>query len=146
MRSPKNKLIKVGTYQLGYRWVDVFLDPKYSGGSFDFMPGWGPNDPKVHSEMIVGCDHAAWKSWGVLAHEAMEAVMSDMGLRFNATVRICPNSSDNYTFIFDHAHFTEVAARVGAFISEAGAEFSRAVEKLREEVKKPKPTKRKKAK
>lgn len=77
-------------------------------------------------------------------HETMEAVMADLELRYKVAGRLCPNSSDNYMFMFDHSDFTEIAARVGAFVSEAGAEFSKAVERLKET--KPKPTKRKKAK
>jgi hypothetical protein len=129
----KSTRIKVGTYQLGYRWVDLFIERDSESGNFTWFPDnpSGPKNPKSHAEIVVGVDGTEWAAWVVLVHEACEAIMSDMGLRFRPSNRYVERSSDLYTFHFDHNQFTEVAARLGALISDCRSDFVKSVKKIK---------------
>jgi len=123
-RATQPRTIKVGTYQLGYRWVDLLLVPG-SGAHFDTMP-----DGRGHSKITVGMDYyAADKPWGALIHEVMEFSLSDLRGRFVYNDVFDDRTTDCVVFHFDHNQLNEVAARVGFFAHKCHDDFFRAFRK-----------------
>lgn len=119
---------KIGTYQLGYRWVDVFADPEKFDGSFFMHPG----ENKDHSEIRVGCAGQLDEPYAVLVHEVIEAACVDVGVRFIPSSVYVKSASDVYRFFFDHNQFTEIAARVSWFLWQCNTDFRAALDLIRE--------------
>lgn len=123
---------KIGTYQLGYRWVDLFADPEEMGGNFFFMP----DDTYSHSRIRVGFRYECIDDcWCVLFHEAMEAIITEMECRYKPTSCYISGASDIYRFYFDHNQFTEIAARLAMFIKACIKDFEAAFDLIQEEKK-----------
>lgn len=124
---------KIGTYQLGYRWVDLFADPKETGGSFYLMP----DDTPSHARIRIGFDYREIDHpWCNLFHEVMEFVIAGIGCRCKPTGHYIEGCSDIYTFHFNHNEFTEIAAQVGMFIKNCKADFEAAWDLVQEADKK----------
>lgn len=118
MKKP-TKPFKVGTYQLGFQWVDLWVDPSGdSEGSFDFL-----TDEKRNGRLTVGIANKDYgDALGTLLHEAIEVMADDMQVRFRHS-NSYTQSSDMYTFIMDHSQFTELCARAGSFVRQCQVDF-----------------------
>lgn len=114
---------KLGTYRLGYRLVDVFTDPRSYSGSFDMLPG-----KNRHGRLLVGLAGTLEDAWSVLTHEAIEALLTDMALRFVPAPQFSA-SADGYVFHFDHKALSELAPRLGIFQCRAAGDLRRAWER-----------------
>jgi len=100
----------VGKYQLGYMMVDVWAMSGEGGGRFNLCC-----DDK-HPFMYVSLGYPAYcDAHAVLCHEAMEAVLTDMGLSYKPLCFV-ENASDVRHFMFNHNQFSEVASRVSYFL------------------------------
>ena len=120
---------KIGTYQLGWRWVDVYAEPGHTGGWFYFMPDGGQS----HTRIRVGFDYSDIDdSFCILVHEAMEALIDDAGCRMRPTSNFCRNASDLYRFAFDHNQMTDIAAKLGCFLWSIRKDFEAAFELVQE--------------
>lgn len=104
---------KLGTYEIGYECVDVFVDSTSSCGSFNFLP-----DPKLSKPSImIGLDSGSWKgTMNILLHEAFEFVLARHQLRFTSCSKMSQDTSD-YTFIFNHPQFSSVCSHVADFVA-----------------------------
>lgn len=112
----------IGSYQLGWRNLDLIADPKECGGSFFFVP-----DKAALSRIRVGFDYPEiGQAWAVLYHEALELLMADAGLRYRQSGSYVPNASDAYLFHFDHNQFSEIAAKLAYFSLDAFPDFKAA--------------------
>jgi hypothetical protein len=125
MKTKVKKRIHVGTYQLGFQWVDLWMDPKLSGGEFVSMP----DGSKDRAKITVGVEGALWASWGILVHEVSEHILCELHVRFRPTNHYVNSASDLYHFAFNHNQFTELCARLGSFLCECRADFERAWKK-----------------
>lgn len=122
---------KIGTYQLGYRWVDLYYDPETTGGNFTWVP-----KGKSHSEMVIGFNYGySDKPYGTLFHEALEAAAADVNGRFNRE-GFDGDASDVVVFMFDHNQHSEISARVSYFIKQCHEDFFKAWKAHRHSLKK----------
>lgn len=120
---------KVGIYQLGYVWTEVWLNPLECGGDFHCMPGncRDPQKPKQPARLTIGtADRQLWCCWGVLVHEALENLLCDLGVRFRASAAYSASASDTFVFHFNHNQFSEASLRLGSFLCEVRADFEKA--------------------
>lgn len=121
----------IGTYQLGWRYVDVIACPDETGGSFCWMP-----DGNERSRIRVGFNYSAGEIetvFAILVHEALEALIEDQNCRFRPTSTFVRCASDVYVFHFDHNQFTDIAAKLGVFLWEIREDFKAAFELVHEE-------------
>ena len=127
---PKTKF-KIGTYQLGYRWVDVYADPgEGRGAHFETMP-----DGMGHARITVGMNYSSsCKPWGNLTHEALEFTLSEIRGRFVYSDVFDDRATDTVVFHFDHNQLNELAARVGWFAQKCLRDFDRAYRKCRRQI------------
>ena len=120
--KPHDAPFVIGTYQLGWRNIEVFADPTERGGAFYFAP-----EPGKLSRIRVGMDYAEIRdAWSVLQHEALEMLMADHGARYLKSGSFCAGASDAYSFYFDHNQLTEIAAKLGHFTFDVHDDFSAA--------------------
>lgn len=104
----------IGTFFLGWEWVEVFVDSTVMGGHC--MPC--PDTPGKRAEMLIGTDYRAW--WEVLniaMHESLEHCFA----RLECTYRRRNEQvidTQHLTFLFDHGRFTEAVGRSAAFLEE----------------------------
>lgn len=117
----------IGTYQLGWRYCDVFAMPTETGGSFYWMP-----EGHERSRIWVGFDYQDETPWAILCHEALEALIEDQGCRLRPTSSFVRTASDVYLFHFDHNQFTDIAAKLGCFIFAIKDDFEAASKKIAE--------------
>ena len=118
---PKTKF-KIGTYQLGYRWVDLFADPTAEGARFNSMP-----DGKRHASITVGMGYtSSGRPWGHLIHEVVEFALSEIRGRFVYSDVFDDRATDTVVFHFDHNQLNELAARVGWFAQKCLRDFEKA--------------------
>ncbi len=100
-------LMTLGTFPLGPRNVEVFVDRAHGNGSFA-----GPE-----SGMEIGLAHQDFATvMGVLVHEAMEFAMMDIRCRWTPAPDIS-HGHDGYLFVMTHPQFGEASARVGEFLA-----------------------------
>jgi hypothetical protein len=118
----------IGTYQLGWRFCDVFAMPTETGGSFYWMP-----EGHERARIWVGFDYQDETPWVILCHEALEALIEDQGCRFRPTSSFVRNASDVYQFHFDHNQFTDISAKLGCFIFAIKDDFVAAQQLIDEE-------------
>lgn len=118
----------IGTYQLGYRWVNVFAEPESCSGSFTWHPN---NNTSDHSEIRVGMAGKGDEPYAVLLHEVIEATCADLGTRFRKTSVYVESASDAYQFFFCHSQFTEIAARTAWFLWQINQDFKAALDLIR---------------
>lgn len=111
MKKLTQKPFKLGTYQLGFQWVDLWLDPSSNDGSFVWT-----SDRTENSRITVGIYNQNYgDALGTLIHEAMENICCDLGLRFKRTAMYADDSGA-YWFNMNHVDFTEICSRLGPFI------------------------------
>jgi hypothetical protein len=117
------KRVFVGTFELGYARIKLYLRPG-TGADFDYLTPDG-GLPAIQ----IGADATHWRRIvGALIHETQEISMQDMGLSFQP----CPSLSDgsaNYTFVMNHEQFNECCCRSGDFVSSALPALLKAWEK-----------------
>lgn len=127
------KQIHVGTYQLGWSNVDLFLMPDNDGGCFYMAP-----DDKSIPRIKVGLLDCVWTEVvNTLIHEALELVLARRYLRFIPTGRLS-SSHDSYHFHFDHNQFTESVTELAGFLVAVLPDVRKAFEKARRKPEKPK--------
>lgn len=113
--------IHVGTFQLGWTNVDLYLDPDESGGCFYFAPN-DKDTPRIR----VGLDGMSWRDVvEVLLHETLELVLTRRDLRYVPTGRIACGH-DSYVFHCDHNDFTQAVAEAAAFMVDTVPAVSKA--------------------
>ena len=104
----------LGTFFLGWEWVDCFADPTTSGGHFMFCP----DTPARRPEMQVGIDYRNW--WEVLnvaMHEATEHALA----RLRCTFTNCQEQvrdTQHIQFHFNHGQFTEAIGMAAAYLDD----------------------------
>lgn len=112
--------VYVGTYEIGYEYVRVYL---YSGtaGNTDFLP-----DDKGVAIIKFGADRKVWRDFvGVILHEAMEIAMNRLGLSYYPASGM-NNSTSNVMFYMNHEQFEECCRRAADFISSALPDIEKA--------------------
>jgi len=120
---------KIGTYQLGFQFCDVFADPKETGGCFYWMP-----EGQERSRIRIGFDYDDIETpFSILVHETMEFLIEIQGGRFRPTSGFVRSASDVYRFFFDHNQMTEIAAKLGCFLWDIRKDFEAAFELIQEE-------------
>lgn len=111
MKKLPQKSFKLGSYPIGFNYVDLWLDPHLWGGSFSWAREVGGN-----TKMVIGiADEKYGNTLAVTMHEAVEMCAVEMGLRFTPSDGEI-EASDCYRFIMDHNQFSEVLARAAQFI------------------------------
>jgi len=116
--------VRVGKYQLGWRWVEVFLSPKSENGSGQFCPTGSDV-----TELVIGLSDGPQVAVAILLHEAMEAVLWDL----DCSYRLSSNwavGSGLYSFHMTHAQYSEATDRVGFFLAKCLPEFQKLVKHL----------------
>lgn len=134
---------RIGCWQLGAVDVEVYATGE-AGGSY-----WSaPLDRNGMPYLTVGLDHVRWgRCLEVLLHEAFECCLHLMDLSYIKQAQRTECSSNRW-FMFNHAEFAEVCARLGPFIANAQvplAEAYRAFEKERKATKPAAPRSKRKA-
>jgi hypothetical protein len=125
-------MLFVGTYQLGWRWVDLVIDPNRRGGSFEMRTGTEFDKEHPRPLMVIGGEYSVSDAYEVLVHEALEFVACEAGTRFRSTHAYATSASDVYMFMFDHNQLTEIAARVGNFIWQVKEDLEAGIKLLNE--------------
>jgi hypothetical protein len=104
----------LGTYPLGYQWVELYLIPDGYGGYFD-----SPTVKGGLQKLGVGiADPDYGHVLSVMIHEVFESVSCDLMVRYKKSGAFCDTSSDTYHFHMNHNEFSEICSRVGHFIRE----------------------------
>lgn len=118
----KTKSRKLGTYWMGWGYVEVWVNPNDMDGSFE--------SPNIHGGlqvMVIGLANPDYgQVLGLVVHEAMEATMCDIGVRFSKAPTYIETCSDSYHFMMNHNEFSEAAARVGHFINHLQVDLMKA--------------------
>jgi len=100
-----------GVYSLNNINVDVYLLPNESGGEFYFSP-----DKVSLPRIKIGLNFKDWDDVVAVAiHESMEFLLTQKGFRFRQSGRFTNDHAD-FTFIYNHADFTELCARQAFFL------------------------------
>lgn len=117
--------VKIGVYRLGWRFIELWVDPTWLGGRVIT----GPAPESTITRMIIGLnDH--WKGVvGVLTHESVEIAAWDMGTQYRKSGEYS-ETTNGYYFMFDHQQFTEIADRAGYFMAQVLPDLSTAYRKL----------------
>lgn len=112
----------VGTYQLGYRWVELWHRPLKNGfgGSFQFTPETNGN--RTHTCILMDFSQPQDTAWEILLHELVEGTMHDLELSYKRAGRYT-NNTESFHFFFNHQEYTEVMGRVGSFMGACAADF-----------------------
>lgn len=106
--------IKVGTYDFGREYVDVYAVPSEMGGSFHSEP----EDTPQYCRIKIGLDHKSW--WEVVDvafHETFEGLMYRAG-HIHEPLGALSAATDNRIFVFNHAQYGELCARAAFFLSK----------------------------
>jgi len=125
-RSGKPAAIHVGTYELGYENVDLWLMPKERGGEFTLVP-----DGQPRAQIKVGGDYQRWQQVvNCLMHEAIEFAFCRRHVRFEQTEGLI-GGHDRYRFFMDHNDFSEAIACASEFVTHAIYPMNKAWKKHR---------------
>jgi len=117
---------KLGTYQLGWRWVDVYLNPNEAGAEFQVMPGGKGSNARI----ILGLGQPQIESaWGNLNHESLEMTLTLLGCRWRPDDQFSCDASDTYVFSFNHDMFSEAVAQSSVFTWLVKDDFEKAWKK-----------------
>lgn len=104
----KEKLL--GKYQLGYRMVEVYINPESYGGWFNLC--LSKQNPQIH----LGLKESNFGVFmGLVCHEAWEMAAQDMRLVYKP-LSFEEAASDCVSFAYNHNQHTEVCSKVGWFI------------------------------
>lgn len=105
--------IHIGKHQLGWREIDLYVQPYSSGGSFQAVPGDGRD-----AIMKIGMDHDCWPEvMEVILHEAHEFNLCDLGVGYRPQNVYSGNCSDGVFFMYNHNQHTEACARTAYFLA-----------------------------
>lgn len=108
------KTSRIGIYQLGPMKVRLELVGDW-GGSFSTNVETKDELPVIR----VGYGEGKWgRIVEILLHEAFEFAAFHCGCRF-APAPDYGNEQSGYTFIIQHVHFSEIAARAGMFMADS---------------------------
>ncbi len=123
--APPLDQFKIGTYQLGWRWVDLYADPKgIGGGCFSTFP-----DEHEHARITVGMDFDDEAHvFAVLCHEVWELAINEQMCSYTPRA-FEQNASDIHVFFFDHNQHTEICSKAGFFIWKCIDDFKAAFKK-----------------
>lgn len=114
----------IGNYMLGFKYVRLFVKTDTAGGSVKLVP-----EDKGSQKIIVGID-APWATvLGTLLHELYEAVLIDLGTRYEQQPSLSNESSD-FMFMMTHNQLGEAHDRIGMFLESALPDFSKAYKLL----------------
>ena len=107
---------------IGWRIVEIWLDPKTRGGTVLFLPK-GENTPPT--AVNIGIQVSRPEAWATLIHELMEMILCDLRVRFKISGAWADSTGDCY-FFFDHVAFDEATTQLGYFISKYHSDFDKA--------------------
>jgi hypothetical protein len=127
-------IIRVGTYQLGQRPAELFIDTSHDAGSVVCVPDKKDGHIPL-TRIVVGVKGVfLWSAWGTLVHEVMELSLSDhkTSYRLYGTFH---SSTEERSFFLDHRVFTRVCDEVGNYLHECKADFDRAFRAARRKTK-----------
>lgn len=114
-----NKRIHVGTYQLGFQNVDLFVLPHDTGGEFFLCP-----DTHSPPRIIIGLNYPSWpECLAILLHETIELTLCTQNHRFQRSGKLSGDLAD-FTFILDHSQFSQVIAIASTFLSNSIPELA----------------------
>lgn len=104
--------ILVGTFQLGYEFVDLIAQTKEKGGCFCFCP----DDNASRARINVGVDYENWGSVvTVLIHEVLEFLFLRAERAYRSTGKMINDTGDRL-FILNHPEFAECCGRLAHFL------------------------------
>lgn len=106
---------KIGTYELGFRQIHLYVDQKSTSGSVGLRS----------CKMVIGTEDTDW--WRVVAlllHEAIEAAAIDLHCRFNDTSDGY-SSDDSVVFHMTHPQYSQVIAQAAEFLTSALPDLAR---------------------
>lgn len=109
-QSDGYKQKSLGAFFMGRKEVELFITDG-ADGSFYTSPERGKL-PRIKVGMQAEWRHVVM----VLIHEAAEATMDDMYLRFAPSHAMSQDHAD-YLFSFNHPQFSEICARVADFLT-----------------------------
>ena len=108
------KQIHLGSFQLGWENVDLYVFPEEDGGCYYFCP-----DPKSLPRIKIGLAYDKWSHvLAVLLHESMEYLLERYGYCFKKSGNISGDLSAKW-FMLSHIEITEVWARQADFLADA---------------------------
>lgn len=122
------KPFKIGTYQLGWRMVELWAQPGETGATFNLC---------CHQKIAtIKCgmnykDPA--EAFACLCHEVWEMAMDELMCCYRPKAFV-EHASDTYHFSFDHNQHTEISARASYFIYTCFDDFKKAHAKIRRKV------------
>lgn len=121
-------VVKLGRWQLGWRYVNVFVKPKEIGASFNFcLEG-------EEAQMSIGLQYDDFRRVvDSLMHETMEMSMVEQGCSFTRTDAWERNVTDAYTFHMNHSQFTEATTRASWFMCNVMEDLRKAYNKYHRE-------------
>lgn len=102
--------IKVGTWELGYENVELFIK-EGRDGSFQFTP-----NPKEMPRIILGGNYVEWQNiYTILIHETMEFALTRGACRYSESQDLS-NDTAAFVFMFNHSQFADACAKAAKFI------------------------------
>src|SRR6266436_4261514 len=101
----------LGCFDAGTRNIELYAR-KGDCAEFNLQP------EGKQARITVGIDMRWWETLGCLVHEAAELICTDMGFRYVPAPDIAKDNG-SYYFAMNHTQFSEVATRVGLFLSQA---------------------------
>lgn len=127
-KKTSNKFITkktlVGRYQLGWRMVNLYINPQATGASFNICLN------EQDAFIIVGYDPQYYQSFVWLCHEVFEMAADDEKCVFRPKA-FEDGASDVVHIFMNHNQYTEVAAKSGYFIAKCQNDFNKAHSKVR---------------
>jgi hypothetical protein len=121
MKRKKSKVL-VGTFQLGLRYINLFIDFSTENASVSFLPiRKGVPDLPV---MVVGADTDWGEVLSTLLHEAYELTFVDLSLRYKKRPSWTEESSEFY-FWMHHNDLAEAHERIGPFLAKVVPEVKK---------------------
>lgn len=123
-RKPINRL-RLGTYRLGHRRIEVFLIKDKTGGSGVPVP----RDSEALPRIEIGVADGIYDTFGTLMHEAFEFALNDLECGFVRLGQFDTETSNRW-FMFNHEQLGEASQRVGYFLNDIIKDFLKAFRKL----------------
>ena len=108
----------VGSYNLGFRPVNLFIDTDRTGGSVELTP----EERGKPTAINVGINSPLVIAVSTLLHEAYEACLIDLNARYEPHPAYSSESSD-FIFVMSHNQLGEAHDRVGEFLVDTYTAF-----------------------
>lgn len=103
----------IGTYELGYFKIEIYVLPASIGGTLCFLPR---AEDSILPNIDIGINYDKfWDVQNVLLHEALEYYLAIKGYRYGKTNEIC-SGSDRYFFWINHQQFSDACESVAELI------------------------------